>query len=138
MVRWILLLPFYVSRTETARLQYSNKYVNNISFKSYVRTKTVYKINQECIKKKKKKKKRECFIYSSKKHFPRNSAVPRKILILDKKWWGMNLLIGITWTYTLLRVFVFVLYKLQKCQKKFVVKYYLAEQNARFFKRWKN
>ena len=36
--------------------------MNNISFKSYVRTKTVYEMNQECPKKKKKKKKkRECF-----------------------------------------------------------------------------
>ena len=32
--------------------------MNNISFKSYVRTKTVYKINQECIKKKKNKTKK--------------------------------------------------------------------------------
>ena len=109
LVRWILLLPFYVSRTETARLQYSNKYVNNILFKSYVRTKTVYEINQECAKKKNNTR----MFYSSKKHFPRNSAVPRKILIPHKnKWWGMNLLIGITWTNTLLRIFVFVLCKL--------------------------
>ena len=62
-------------------IQYTEKFMNNVSFRNYVRTKAVYQSG-----------------ISKKTQLQHKKLSHGKLSCQTNNWWGMNLSIGITWT----------------------------------------